>query len=186
MDKDLLNYLKELREYGVRNDIPNVTDQVGRFLNMLIQIHKPKNILEIGCANGYSTIWMAEAAEKLGAKVHAVDHSKPTYEEALRNIPEAGFGSVVEFHFGDARDVIPSMTVSFDMVFVDGQKANYLEFFKTVEPKLNAGAVLVFDDMMAFPKKTKPFSDYLESLEGFQHLLIPIDADDGILLMIKN
>lgn len=188
MDKTLLNFLRGLREHGIKNDIPNVTDSVARFLNMLIRIHKPAQILEIGCANGYSTIWMAEAAKGVGAKIHTIDHSKPTFEQARQNIPEAGFESVVEFYFGDALAVIPDMPAElhFDFVFVDGQKADYLNFFDAVKPRLNSGAVLIFDDMMAFPQKTKNFSDSLKSLKGFQHLLIPIDSEDGILLMIKN
>lgn len=187
MEKKLSDFLGELRAYGLENDIPNVTDRVARFLNMMIRIHKPKQILEIGCANGYSTIWMAEAAEKTGGMIHTIDHSRPTFEQAKQNIPKAGFESVVEFYFGKAQEVIPAMPeIKFDLVFVDGQKADYLEFFETVKSRLNDGAVLVFDDMMAFPEKTKHFSEYLKSLEGYQQLLIPIDPDDGILLMLKD
>lgn len=188
MKEDLKKYLQELRAYGVKNDIPNVTDEVGKFLNMLIQVKKPKIILEIGCANGYSTIWMAEAAEKVDAKIHTIDHSAPTYAEAQKNLAEIGLSEVVEFHFGDAVTVISQMDTSleFDFVFVDGEKASYLNFWKVIQDRLAPGAVIIFDDMMAFPGKTKSFYDFIQLTEGIEQLLIPIDQNDGILMVIKH
>jgi len=188
MKSDLRKFLKELRAYGVQNNIPNVTDEVAKFLNMMIHVKRPKNVLEIGCANGYSTIWMAESAEKVGAKLHTIDHSAPTFEEAKKNLEEVGFAKVVEFHFGDAVEVISEFSedLKFDFVFVDGEKASYLDFWKAIEPRLMAGAVVVFDDMMAFPEKTKSFHEFIQSADGIDQLLIPIDGDDGILLVNKK
>ena len=159
MDQNFLNYLKELKEYGIKNNIPNISEDVGFFLNALIRMRKPKNILEIGCANGYSTIWMAEAAKIVGAKIHSIDKSRPTFEQAKQNIPKAGFGDVVEFHFGDAIDVINgfSADLMFDFMFVDGEKKSYLDFWKTAEPRLKKGGIVVFDDMIAFPGKDQEF-----------------------------
>jgi len=188
MRKDLCNYLNKLRAYGIANNIPNVTDEVGKFLNIMIRIKKPKTILEIGCANGYSTIWMAEAASDTGSKLVTVDHSAPTFSEAQKNLEDVGFSELVEFNFGDAREVIPAWDTSrkFDFVFVDGQKASYIDFWKLLQNRLNPGAVLVWDDMMAFPEKTKSFSVAIENIDGYDQLLIPIDLNDGILLMIKK
>lgn len=188
MKEDLKKYLQELRAYGIKNDIPNVTDEVGKFLNMLIYVKKPKTILEIGCANGYSTIWMAEATEKMKAKIHTIDHSAPTFEEAKKNLTEVGLSEVVEFHFGDAVEIISQMdsSVKFDFVFVDGEKASYLDFWKAIEGHLASGAVIIFDDMMAFPEKTKSFHDFIQLTEGIEQLLIPIDQNDGILMVIKH
>lgn len=188
MKPSLFDYLKALRAYGVENNIPNVTEEVGQFLNMLIKIRKPKTILEIGCANGYSTIWMAEAAQKLLAKVHTIDHSAPNFERAKKNIAETGFSDVVEFYFGKAQNIIPQMPdlMQFDFVFVDGEKATYLDFWHLIESRLKPEAVIVFDDMIAFSQKTGAFFEFTKSLKGFDSLLIPMDEKDGILMMIKN
>lgn len=188
MNPTLKKYLHDLKQYGLQNNIPNVTEAVGQFLNMLITMKRPKVILEIGCANGYSTIWMAEAAKTVGGKVITVDHSAPTFAEAQKNLQEVDLSQVVEFHFGDAREVIPqfSSDLYFDFVFVDGQKANYLAFWNLVRDRLSSSAVLVFDDMLAFPEKTKPFTQAIQTLEGFDQLMIPIDQGDGILLMLKT
>lgn len=188
MKKDRTQILTELRAFGIKNNIPNVTDAVARFLHMLILIKKPESILEIGCANGYSTIWLADAAEQVGAKVHTIDHSAPTFEQAKENIRQAGLSDCTEFYFGDAVEVLSAMPQPqrFDFVFVDGEKASYLDFWKAIEPRMPGGAVTVFDDMIAFPEKTGPFHDFIRSAEGVQQLLLPIDSDDGILLVIKQ
>lgn len=188
MQDKLIKYLLELRAYGVKNDIPNITDEVGKFLNMLIQVKKPKNILEIGCANGYSTIWMAEAAEKVGAQIHTIDHSAPTYAEAQKNLEEIGLSQVVEFHFGDAVETISQMDkgLKFDFVFVDGEKASYLDFWEAIDDRLSPRVVIIFDDMIAFPEKTKAFHEFIQSEKGIDQLLIPIDQNDGILMVITH
>ncbi len=163
----------------------------------MIRIKEPRNILEIGCANGYSTIWMAEAAKSVHAtspygagqaKIHAIDHSKPTFEQAKKNLSEIGLDDYVRFYFGDAIDVIENMDSKqmFDFVFVDGEKKSYLDFWNVIQTHLTAHAVVVFDDMMAFPEKTKEFSETIKSVTGFDQILLPIDEDDGILLLIKN
>ncbi|MDH5596785.1 MAG: class I SAM-dependent methyltransferase, partial [Candidatus Peregrinibacteria bacterium] len=94
----------------------------------------------------------------------------------------------VDFNFGDAREVLPAMRqpVNFDFVFVDGQKASYIDFWNLLKNRLNPGAVLVWDDMLAFPEKTKAFSEAVRDLAGFDQVLIPIDEGDGILFMLKS
>jgi predicted O-methyltransferase YrrM len=188
MNADLKNYLKKLRAYGIKNNIPNVTDEVGIFLYMMIQVKKPRNILEIGCANGYSTIYMAEAARLVGSKVITMDHSRPTFEQAEKNLEEVGLGGQVEFHFGDAQTLLPAMKkpAAFDFVFVDGQKASYIDFWNLLKGRLSPGAMLIWDDMMAFPGKTRSFSEAVKDIAGFDQVLFPVDGDDGILMMIKT
>jgi predicted O-methyltransferase YrrM len=186
MDQKTLHYLKDLKQHGIKNDIPNVTEKVGQFLNMLIKIKSPKQILEIGCANGYSTIWMAET--KTNVKIHSIDHSKPTFEEAKKNLAEIGLDSYVQFYFGDAIEVIKNMDSKrmFDFVFVDGEKKSYLDFWNVIQPRLTTNAVVIFDNMIAFPEKTKEFYDTIKSVSDFDQILLPIDENDGILLLIKN
>ncbi len=187
MGSKLQILLKDLKKHGIENDIPNVTEHVGQFLNMLIRIKAPKNILEIGCANGYSTIWMAESAKLIDAKIHAIDHSKPTFEDAKKNLMESGLQSYVNFYFGDAVEVINSFPsdLLFDFVFVDGEKGSYLDFWNAIKPKLSEKSVVIFDDMVLFPEKTKNFSEAIKNETGFDQLMIP-DGDDGILMLIKN
>ena len=119
MNQELLGFLKELKQYGIENDIPNVTERGGRFLNMLVKMTGAKQILEIGCANGYSTIWLADAVKQNGGKIYAIDHSKPTFESAKKNLVKVGLSDTVDFYFGNALEVIESIINPdlFDFVF---------------------------------------------------------------------
>ncbi len=187
MNQDLLKYLKELKQFGIENDIPNVTERGGRFLNMLVRISGSKSGLEIGSANGYSTVWLAEAFKNNGGRLHSIDFSQPTYESAVQNLKKAGFDDIAEHHFGNALDLIPSFgpELRFDFVFVDGEKRSYWDFWSAVEPRLHEKAVVVFDDVLSFPEKTRPFMEKIKNVLGFDQVVLPVDADDGILLMTK-
>jgi len=158
------------------------------FLNMLIRIRKPHRILEIGSANGYSTIWMAEAAKHVGGHIVSIDYSRPTFAECKANILEAGFKDTVELIYGDALQVIPAMPTDlrFDMAFVDGRKSSYLNFWNALLPKLGENPVVVFDDILAFSKKTESLTKALALQTEYDSIILPIDGNDGILLLTKQ
>jgi len=180
-----MHFLRQLKRHGLRNHIPNISPEVGEMLNLLILTKRPKRILEIGCANGYSTIWMAEAARDVGAHITAIDFSAPTFQAAQKNLVMAGLSRFVTFHFGNALEVIPSLpgTETFDFVFVDGEIRNSWDFWLVVQPKLAKNGLVLFDNMLKFPHKSASFFDHLSRLEPFFHLTIPIDGGDGLLLI---
>ncbi len=188
MNQELLSFLKELKQYGIENDIPNVTERGGRFLNMLVKMTGVKHILEIGCANGYSTIWLADAVKENGGKIYAIDHSKPTFESAKENLIKVGLSDIVDFYFGGALEVIPTITSPnlFDFVFVDGEKRSYWDFWNAIKDRLAQNAVVLFDDVLSFPEKTEPFMEKIKDVIGFDQVVLPIDGDDGILLLLKT
>lgn len=188
MKKELLKFLRELKQYGIENNIPNVTERGGRFLNMLVKMTGAKQILEIGCANGYSTIWIADAVKENGGRIHAIDHSKPTFESAKENLVKIGLSDTVDFHFGNALEIIPTITNPdlFDFVFVDGEKRSYWDFWNAIRGRLSQNAVVVFDDVLLFPEKTEPFMEKIKDVIGFDQVVLPIDGDDGVLLLLKT
>ena len=189
MNQETIKYLEELKVYGIKNNIPNVTERVGQLLNMLIKMNQSKNILEIGSANGYSTIWLSEAAKTVGGKVTTYDFSEPTIKEAQENLKNVELFDYVNFNFGDALNLIPQLSEEekFDFIFVDGQKKLYLDFWNLIQNRMTDNAIIVFDDVLAFPKKTKPFNDAMDVLEGFDKVLLPIDVEteDGIMVLRK-
>lgn len=188
MDRDLLTFLVDLKQYGLEQDIPNVTERGGQFLNFLVRMSGAKSILEIGSANGYSTIWLAEAVQKNDGRLTTVDFSEPTFMQAKDNLKKVGFDSVVDFHFGNALQVIPGFEADrrFDFLFVDGQKNSYWDFWQVSKPFLEKGALIVFDDVMAFPEKTQSFLEKIKTETAYEQLTIPLDGDDGILLLYET
>jgi len=188
MNEELTDYLKELKLYGIKENIPNVTEKGGQFLNMLVRISKSQNILEIGSANGYSTIWLADAVRQNGGKMVTIDFSKPTYNSAKFNLNKACLSEFVNFYFGNALDIIPKINEPklFDFVFVDGEKRSYWNFWEVIESHLAENAIIVFDDILSFPEKTHVFMENIKNISGFDQVLIPLDGNDGILLLTKN
>lgn len=188
MDHYLIDFLKDLKRYGIVNNIPNVTERGGRLINLLVRITKAKNILEIGCANGYSTIWLAEAADHNGGKVTTFDFSEPSFEAARYNIGDVGLLNLVDFHFGDFLKIFSKVKKpeKFDFVFVDGQKRSYWDFWNLIESRLNPNALVVFDDVLEFPEKTDAFLKKITKVFGYDHLILPVDIRDGILLLYKK
>ena len=100
-----IDFLASLRAYGYENEVPNVSATMGRFLHDLVFISGTSRILELGTANGYSTIWMASALreldekKKLERKLITVDVSEPSYKQAIENIEHVGLTSYVELNF---------------------------------------------------------------------------------------
>lgn len=188
MDHLLIDFLAELKQYGKVNNIPNVTERGGRFLNLLVRISKAKNILEVGCSNGYSTIWLAEAAVQNKGKVTTFDFSHPSLDAAKYNLGDVGLLPFADFHFGDFLKIFKKVKSpqTFDFVFVNGQKRSYWNFWKAIEGRLAEKAVIVFDDVLAMPEKTDAFMHKITKVSGYDHLVLPVDYEDGILVLYKH
>lgn len=176
-------FLKELKQYGIKKNIPNISEEVARFLSLMIRISKSKTALEIGCANGYSTIWLAEALRKNGGKLTSIDFSTPSLKQAKENLEKVGLEDVVDFKFGDALKIIPQMEQKFDFIFLDAQKGNYHLFWDLIKPKIHADSIVVVDDVIKFPEKTALFMKQIEKEVEFEFQILPLDEDDGIMII---
>ena len=185
MDKNLLNFLKELKKYGIRKNIPNISEKKGKFLNLLLKISHSKNILEIGCANGYSTIWLAEAVKQNKGKIVTIDFSLPSFRAAKKNLAKTGFSKITDLLFGNAVDIIPKINRKFDFVFVDGEKRSYEKFWELIKKKLEKSSLVIFDDIISYPAKTAEFLKKIKKLKGFDTMVMQIDKNDEILIIYK-
>ena len=94
-------FLQDLKNFWLENNIPNLSEVNAKFLSFLIDISWSKNVLEIWCANGYSTIWIANVLEKKWWKLRTFDVSLPSFEDAKKNIEKAWLSDIVDFNFGN-------------------------------------------------------------------------------------
>ena len=145
-ERDLL--LKEMEEQALKETIPVVTPTVGNFLNLLVLMGNAQAILEIGTAIGYSTIWLARAAEKTGGHVTTIDMNKDRSARALKYFERAGLQNCVTVLEGDARKILPMIDSMFDFVFIDAAKGEYLEYLNLIYPLISPGGVLVVDNVL--------------------------------------
>ncbi len=135
---------------GSRRDqmLLSVGREAGVFLNSLAKAAKSQRILELGTSYGYSTVWLAEAARATGGRVITLDVADYKQAEAKKALEQAGLDGYVEFHVGDALEIIPGLDGGFDFVLVDIWKDLYVPCLDLFYPMLAPGAVIVADNML--------------------------------------
>lgn len=186
MKKEIKDFLKELKEFWIKENIPNISELNWKFLNMIIKQTWAKSVLEIWCANWYSTIWIAEALEKNWWKMISYDVSLPSFNQAKENIKKIWFDIIVEFRFWNILEEDIKPTEKFDFIFVDARKARYLDFLKLIEKLMTKNCTVIFDDVVKFKDKMWDFYNYLENQDTYNWLILPIDEDDWIMIMTKK
>jgi caffeoyl-CoA O-methyltransferase len=134
-----------------------VSDEDGRFLRVLVASSRAKSILEIGAANGYSSIWLGLGARQSGGQVVSIEYDPPRAREAADHIRAAGLGDVVRVVQGDAFEQIPRLPGTFDFVFLDAWKPDYEKFFEMVYPRLNIGGLFVAHNVINKKSEMLPF-----------------------------
>ncbi|AIZ41664.1 MULTISPECIES: O-methyltransferase [Cellulophaga] len=127
----------------------------GRALSLLSKIINPKTILEIGTYTGYSAICLAEGLQKNGT-LHTIDVNEELVEMQRTYFDKSGFGSQIIQHTGDALKLIPDMDETFDLIFIDAEKASYDHYFETVLKKTRPGSVILSDNVLWSGKVVEP------------------------------
>ena len=125
-----------------------VGPETGRLTNILIAGAGSKTILELGTSYGYSTIWLAEAASRIGGKVISLDLAAGKQAYAQSMLARAGLAAWVELITGDALEILGSLEGPFDFVLIDLWKDLYVPCLELIAPRLSPGAVLVADNML--------------------------------------
>jgi predicted O-methyltransferase YrrM len=119
----------------------------GAFLSFMVSLARPKLVLEVGTFTGWSSIAMALALPD-GGKVISCDVNPDTTAIARRYAEEAGVAGRIEYMLGDARETIARLDGPFDLVFVDGLKAQYVDYYEAILPKLADRGVLMADNTL--------------------------------------
>ena len=180
-----LSLIKELREYWIKNNIPNVSDTNALFLSNLIHISRANLVLEIWTANWFSTIHLADSVEKNNWKVISIDFSEPSLKMAKENILNAWLEKSVDLLFGNALDIIPTLDEQFDFVFIDWMMKSSIDFLLTVWNKTIDWWIIIIDDVIKFKEKMWGLEDFLNK-NNIQFNILPIDIDDWIMMIIKQ
>lgn len=119
----------------------------GRMLSLISKMIQPQRILEIGTYTGYSALCLAEGL-KPGGKLITIDINDELNWIHKKHITESSFGQNIDIRYGDAKVIIPQLDESFDLVFIDADKENYLIYFDLLIEKLRPGAVLLADNVL--------------------------------------
>lgn len=140
--------LKEMEAQALQETIPIITPAVGNYLAALIQTSQARNILEIGTAIGYSTLWLARALGPGGGRITTIDLNRDRLGRALIYFQRAGLAEQITALPGDTRVILPALESKFDFIFIDAAKGEYLEYLELVYPLLQEGGLLVVDNVL--------------------------------------
>ena len=185
MKQSVVAVLEKIKAEDLIESVPSVSPLNGKILRSLVLASGAKNMLELGTARGYSTIWIASALEVTGGKLTTIDYSEPTLMEAIKHIQEAGYSHIVETKLGNARKYFEDFAPeSFDAIFLDSEKKATAEFFRICWGLLKSGGWIIVDDVQKFAHKMVGFTETLEEL-GVDAEYLPTDADDSILFARK-
>ena len=175
--------LKELEIFGQSNDgYYNIPPDTGEFFSILALISKAKNILEVGTSNGYSTIWLAEAAKQNNGKITTIEVSEHKVLMALDNFRRAKLKNI-RIVQGDALREIPKLKEKFDFLFLDAVKEDYIKYFRLAYGKLAKNAVIVADNAIMFEKYMNDYLNYVRNNKNLRSVLIPIGS--GVEFSLK-
>ncbi len=165
----------------------------GRMLKMFCSMMSARRILEIGTFTGYSALCMAEALPK-GGELHTIEINDEMEDFLTTRFEENDPDSKIKLHIGDASQIIPTLEGEFDVVFMDGNKRHYLEYYKVVLPKLRVGGLIIADNTLwdghvleeskdAQTLGIQKFNDYIMTDDCVEKVIVPVR--DGMTLIKK-
>jgi predicted O-methyltransferase YrrM len=127
----------------------------GRVLSMLSKLIRPKNILEIGTYTGYATLCLCEGMQKDG-QLHTIDIKEELVDFQRKYFDQSGWGTQIMQHLGEGTTIIPTLDLQFDLVFIDADKENYLNYYELIVPKMNPGGIILSDNVLWSGKVLEP------------------------------
>jgi caffeoyl-CoA O-methyltransferase len=129
----------------------------GRVLSMLSKLIRPVNILEIGTYTGYSALCLCEGMQENGT-LHTIDIKEELVDFQRKHFDKSPWGNQIVQHLGEALDIIPTIDTKFDLVFIDADKENYINYFELIVPKMNKGGIILSDNVLWSGKVLEPLN----------------------------
>lgn len=168
----------------------------GQVLTMLSKMIQPKNILEIGTFTGYSAICLAKGLTKNG-KLITIEINDELESFAAKYFELAGFVDCIEQRIGPATEIIPTLDQTFDLVFIDADKREYIEYFELVFDKVPSGGYIIADNTLwngkvldtpatedHFTKGIIDFNSFIKNNKSVEKVIIPLR--DGMTVIRKK
>lgn len=192
-------YLDRLEEEAIADFVPIIRKDMQAFLKFMMRLCKPKNILEVGTAVGFSALLMSEYAPK--AHITTIENYEKRIPIARDNIAKAGKSASIDLIPGDATEILPTLTDTYDFIFMDAAKGQYINFLPEIMRLLSKGGILVSDNVLqdgdiiesrfavvrrdrTIHTRMREYLYTLKHMEGVSTVILPVG--DGITVTVKE
>ena len=169
--------------------------QQGRFLAIISKFLSPKNVLEIGTFTGYATLCLAEGLAENG-KITTLDINEELSYLPKKYFAESDFAEKINFCLQDGREFLQNTDEMYDLVFIDGNKAAYVDYLNLIKSRLRSGGVVLFDNVLWYgkvleenpkskmTKRIKELNEIVSKDGDFENVILPLR--DGINILRKK
>ena len=161
----------------------------GRVLAMLSRMLQPRNILELGTYTGYSALCLAEGLQKDGV-LHTIDNNAALERRVRDYFSQAGIQHQIKYHIGQALDIIPQLSETFDLVFIDADKKNYLRYYHLVLDRVRPGGIILADNVLmrgkVLPQASQPPDRQAQAMIDFNTQVHQDPRTENVLLPIRD
>ena len=140
-------FLNEIEREAKETNVPIIRTQMQSLMKFLLAMHKPESILEVGCAIGFSALLMSEYAPA-GCKITTIEKYEKRIPIARENFKRAGREDSITLLEGDAADILKELTGTYDLIFMDAAKGQYIHFLPDILRLLKTGGTLVSDNVL--------------------------------------
>jgi predicted O-methyltransferase YrrM len=160
----------------------------GRVLSMISKLVQPKNILEIGTFTGYSALSLAEGISTNGT-LFTIDKNEELFDLQEKYFQKSDYKNQIKQYIGNALEIIPTIEEKFDLVFIDADKSNYSNYFHLIIDKMNAGGIILSDNVLWYGKVTEK-ADVKDvdtiALQVYNTLINSDDRIETVMLPIRD
>lgn len=192
-------YLDRLEEEAIADFVPIIRKDMQAFLKFMMRLCKPRNILEVGTAVGFSALLMSEYAPE--AHITTIENYEKRIPIARDNIAKAGKSASIDLIPGDATEILPTLTDTYDFIFMDAAKGQYINFMDDVIRLLAPGGLLISDNVLqegdiieskyGVIRRNRTIHmrmrDYIYAITHHERLVTSIvPIGDGITLSVKK
>lgn len=175
--------LKEIERRAGREYLPIIGPRRGRVLAEAVREARPRRVLEVGTLIGYSAIIIARELDR-EAELIVIELHEDEAAEAEEHLRRAEVPPSVRVLVGDALEVIPGLEGPFDLVFLDAEKGEYLDYLGLVEEKLHSGSVVVVDNAGVFAVQMRGYLDYVRRSGRYRSRYVPLGGD-GLEISVR-
>ena len=160
----------------------------GRLLSMISKMNSPSSILEIGTFTGYGTLCLAEGLKEDG-KIFTIDQNEELLKIQSKYFEESGKRNKIIQLTGNAKEILNDLNETFDLVFIDADKENYIEYFKLVSERLNNNGIIISDNVLWSGKVLDPSSENDEETNALVHFNKLLNEDkrfETVILPLRD